>query len=239
MTRRDAVSTNDTIIGVVERGSFHFPIEFEMMGIRQSINNAVYDTGCSHSLISVDSLSMDDNYRANFKEKLLYDVHTSTYIGSGVESSTPAKKKELAQLGKQLKQLNNLKNNLIGNKDADVILQKQISLELKNTILDPNNKNIRFGYRVSDFKIDGVVIGDFEIRLAFNMGSINLIGMHIIRELYTKIFSGNNHIYLLAKKNSLLADAELDAVIDELKEHFEFLDTTILESNYINKQLKQ
>jgi len=56
MKRRKTVSTNDTIIGEVRGGSFRFPIQFEMFGENQSIEGAVYDTGCSHSLISASSL---------------------------------------------------------------------------------------------------------------------------------------------------------------------------------------
>lgn len=231
---RIAVSTNDVIIGAINKGSFHFPIQFEIMELKQAINDAVYDTGCSHSLISVDSLNLGKKSISEFKEQLIYDVNTYIYTGAGVESSTSAKKKELVLLGQKLRQLNKLKQSLIGSNKAEAVLQSKIDQNLKDIILDPKNKNIRFGYRVSDFKIDGVNIGDFEIRLAFGMGNVNLIGMHIIRELYTKIFSKNNAIYLLAKKNSPLADIELDIAMDELIAKLDLVDNTILESNYIH-----
>lgn len=226
------MSTNDVIIGAVKNGSFRFPIEFEIMGMKQSINDAVYDTGCSHSLISVDSLSLGELPIDEFKERLIYDVNTCIYTGAGVESSTEAKKKELAQLGHTLRKLNELKKKLIGNSNAEAILHKKVGEGLKKVILE--SPNIRFGYKISDLKIDGVSIGDFEIRLAFGIGNVNLIGMHIIRELYTKIFSENDTVYLLTKKKSPLADMELDIAMDELKEQLEMLDKTVLESNYIN-----
>lgn len=228
------MSTNDVIIGKVNRGSFRFPIEFDIIGLKQAINDAVYDTGCSHSLISVDSLNLEQKSISKFKEQLIYDVNTYIYTGAGVESSTSAKKTELIQLGQKLKKLNKLKQGLRGNNEAEEVLRSEIDQNLKNIILDPQNKNIRFGYKVTNFKIDGVNIGDFDIRLAFDMGNVNLIGMHIIRELYTKIFSKNNTIYLLAKKNSPLADTELDIAMDGLMKQLEMQDETILESNYVH-----
>ena len=194
---------NDVIIGVVDRGSFRFPLEFELLNNKQAITNAVYDTGCSHSLISVDSLNIGNLSIEEFKEQLLYDTETYLYAGAGVESNTVKKKLQLEQLAKSLKQINDLKKSLIGDEKAEDNLRNNISESLKDTILDPQNKNIRFGYKIKNLKIDGVDIGDFEIRLAFNMGNVNLIGMHIIRELYTKIFTNNNKIYLIAKKNSI------------------------------------
>lgn len=228
------MSTNDVIIGKVNRGSFRFPIEFDIIGLKQAINDAVYDTGCSHSLISVDSLNLEQKSISKFKEQLIYDVNTYIYTGAGVESSTSAKKTELIQLGQKLKKLNKLKQGLRGNNEAEEVLRSEIDQNLKNIILDPQNKNIRFGYKVTNLKIDGVNIGDFDIRLAFDMGNVNLIGMHIIRELYTKIFSKNNTIYLLAKKNSPLADTELDIAMDGLMKQLEMQDETILESNYVH-----
>ena len=228
------MSTNDVIIGAVNKGSFYFPIEFEIMGARQAINDATYDTGCSHSLISVDCLNLNGKSISEFKEQLLYSTNVYLYIGAGVESNTPEKKEELTQLGQKLKKLNKLKHSLIGNTKAEAVLQSKIGQNLKDIILNPKNKNIRFGYKVSDFKIDGASIGDFEIRLAFGMGKVNLIGMHIIRELYTKIFSKNSTIYLLAKKNSPLAETELDIAMDNLMEQLELLDETVLESNYVH-----
>lgn len=232
MKERIVAGMNDIIIGTVKSGSFHFPIEFELMGMEQSIDYAVYDTGCSHSLISVDSLNLGETNINEFKEQLLYSVNTYICTGSGVESSTEAKKKELANLGQALRKLNALKKKLIGNNNAEAILHEKVGERLKRIILE--SPNIRFGNKISGLKIDGVSIGDFDIRLAFGLGNVNLIGMHIIRELHTKIFSENGTVYLLAKKKSPLADIELDIAVDELKEHLEMLDKTVLEANYIN-----
>lgn len=54
------MSMNDIIIGMVDKGSFRFPIEFDMFGIHQYIDNVTFDKGCSHSLISAKSLNLGD-----------------------------------------------------------------------------------------------------------------------------------------------------------------------------------
>jgi len=48
-----------------------------------------------------------------------------------------------------------------------------------------NSPNIRFEYLAVNYTIDGVLIGNFHV---------NLIGMHIIKELYTKIYAINNKV---------------------------------------------
>lgn len=83
------------------------------------------------------------------------------------------------------------------------------------------SKLIRYEYEAINYKIDGVKIGDFNIRISFDLSKVNLIGMHIIKELYTKIFSFHNQTFLLAKKLTPLADIELDTTMDELREQLE------------------
>ena len=132
------MSTNDTIIGMIERGSFHFPIEFDMFNNHQYIPDATFDTGCSHSLISVKSLNIGNKSISDLKKEALYDIDVKLGLGKGIES-------------------------------------KDINTE------------------------------------------------HLKKILYTKIFSDNNQIFLLAKKNTPLADNELDITMAELKEQLELL----------------
>lgn len=58
---------------------------------------------------------------------------------------------------------------------------------------------------------------------AKSLNKVNLIGMHIIKQLYTKIFSAKGQIFLVAKKSTPLADTELDNIAAELKEQIELL----------------
>lgn len=216
------MNTNDVIIGTVEQGSFRFPIEFGMFGYSQYIADATFDTGCSHSLISAKSLNIGNKKLVKLKEEALYDIDVKLSVGKGIES----KEINTVQLKQAVIEINNLKKQLVKKKyskeKAKIFLEKHISNTLKTEILD--SKLVRFEYLASQYKIDGVEIGNFKVKVSFDLGKVNLIGMHIIKDLYTKIFSDKNQTYLLAKKNSPLADMELDMAMDELKDQLELLD---------------
>lgn len=78
------MSTNDTIIGVIDKGSFRFPVEFDMFGIHQYVDNVTFDTGCSHSLISVKSLNISDKSVEELKRAALFDFDVTLIIGKGI-----------------------------------------------------------------------------------------------------------------------------------------------------------
>lgn len=80
------MNTNDTIIGAVDRGSFHFPIEFDMFSNHQYIPDAIFDTGCSHSLISIRSLNPGNKSIEELKKEALFNVNIRLGIGKGIES---------------------------------------------------------------------------------------------------------------------------------------------------------
>lgn len=233
------VNMNDVIIGVINKGSFHFPIEFEMFGEQQYVADATYDTGCSHSLISASSLNLGTKTIDDLKKELLYDINVNLFIGLGVES----KGINISDIKRYVNKVNNLKQQLVNKgvpKDkAEEVLRKHITTEIETAIL--SSKMVRYEYLASSYKIDGVEIGDFKVRVSFNLKNVNLIGMHIIKELYTKIFSRNGKIFLLAKKNSELAEIDLDVALDELTEELELsdsIDDRALEANYINKRIQ-
>ncbi len=229
------MSTNDVIIGNVKRGSFKFPINFDLFGIKQTIPEATYDTGCSHSLISAKSLNLCGKDIDVVQEEFLYDSEITLHIGRGVES----KEINIAELKKDIEEINKWKKQLRNKKVVKVratqLLKQKITDDMKNNIL--GSKLVRYGVTVQNYEIDGVLIGDFKVRVSFKLGGANLIGMHIIKELYTKIFPRNDEIYLLAKKNSPLADCELDIAMDELAEQLDLYDDekAVRDSNYINK----
>lgn len=211
------MSTNDTIIGAIERGSFHFPIEFDMFNNHQYIPDATFDTGCSHSLISVKSLNTGSKPISALKKEALYDIDIKLGLGKGIES----KDINTDHLKSDIREINSWKKQLKGIDRASDILKLHITEEMQSRIL--TSKLVRYEYEAKDYKIDGVKIGDFKVRVSFDLNKVNLIGMHIIKILYTKIFSDNNQIFLLAKKNTPLADNELDMTMAELKEQLELL----------------
>lgn len=68
------------------------------------------------------------------------------------------------------------------------------------------SKNVRFEYMAHNYTIDGVAIGDIHVRVSFNTEHKNLIGMQIIRNLYTKIFCMEEHVFIIAARNKALSD---------------------------------
>lgn len=62
--------------------------------------------------------------------------------------------------------------------------------------------------------------------------------MHIIQKLYTKIFTLDNNIFLLSKKNTPVADVELDVAMNDLRKQFKLSEDLVLEANYVNTQIK-
>lgn len=211
--------TNDTIIGTVTNGSFHFPIEFDMLGNTQFIEAATFDTGCSHSLISIKSLNTGDKSIEELKNEALYDIDIKLASGKGIES----KDVDTTQLSRSIKQINNwkqeLKENKIPKDKAKECLKKKIPDDVKSSIL--NSQLVRYEYLASNYKINGVEIGDINIRVAFNLGRVNLIGMHIIKELYTKIFYTNGNINLFAVKNANDAKEKIDSAIYNFMEQLD------------------
>ncbi len=67
------MNTKDIIIGEVEYGSFRFPMQFEAFGGTQIIADAVFDTGCSHSLISFNSLNRYGKPLEDIQRNILYN----------------------------------------------------------------------------------------------------------------------------------------------------------------------
>lgn len=206
------MSTNDTIIGVIYRGSFHFPIEFDMFDNHQYISDAVFDTGCSHSLISVKSLNTGNKPIEDLKREALYDINIKLGIGKGIES----KDINTDQLKLDIKKINSWKEQLRDSDSTIAFLKTYITDEMLSRII--KSKLVRYEYEAANYQIDGIKIGNFKVRVSFDINKVNLIGMHIIKELYTKIFSINSQIFLLAKKSTSIADTELDITIDELRE---------------------
>lgn len=215
------MSTNDTIIGAIEKGSFHFPIEFNMFGNHQYIPDATFDTGCSHSLISVKSLNTGNMSIDDLKKEALYDLNIKLGIGKGIES----KNINTDQIKADIRKINCWKRQLEGMDNATDILNAYITEETKSRIF--SSRLVRYEYKASDYEIDGVKIGNFEVRVSFDISKVNLIGMHIIRKLYTKIFCYNNKIFLLAKKNSSAAGTELDITMTELREQLELFGSKV------------
>ena len=169
-----------------------------MFSNHQYIPDAIFDTGCSHSLISIRSLNPGNKSIEELKKEALFNVNIRLGIGKGIES----KDINTDQIKIDIKRINSRKNQLKSTDKSTEFLKALINGEMQARILE--SKLIRYEYEAINYKIDGVKIGDFNIRISFDLSKVNLIGMHIIKELYTKIFSFHNQTFLLAKKNSHL-----------------------------------
>ena len=66
------------------------------------------------------------------------------------------------------------------------------------------SKNVRFEYMAHNYTI--VASGDIHVRVSINTEHKNLIGMQIIRNLYTKIFCMEEHVFIIAARNKALSD---------------------------------
>lgn len=121
------MSTNDTIIGIVDRGAFRFPIEFDMFGIHQYIGNVTFDTGCSHSLISVKSLNIGDKSIEELKREAFFDLDVTLIIGKGIESVDI----DTEQLQNDIVKINRCKNQLKAahkiKQEVEILLRQCIS----------------------------------------------------------------------------------------------------------------
>lgn len=216
------MSTNDTIIGVVNKGSFRFPVEFDMFGIHQYIDNVTFDTGCSHSLISVKSLNLGNKLIEELKRDALFDADVTLIIGKGIESADI----DTRQLQSDILKINEYKKLLKAagksKQEMEIFFKENVSKEIMERVL--SSQLVRYDYMALNYTIDGVKIGNFKVRVSFDLGKANLIGMHIIRELYTKIFSVKGKVCLFAKKNSELAEVELDRAKDVFREQLELMD---------------
>ncbi len=209
------MSTSDVIVSKIEKGSFKFPVQFELFGNNQNILEATFDTGCSHSLVSVSSLNIGNKTIKDLEHEALTDVDVMLAIGVGVESNNEQTK----NVRKYIRQINKIKEQLKqqgkSKSDSKNILKRKITPKIENII--SNSKNVRYEYIAHNYSIDGVEIGDIYIRLSFHTEHKNLIGMHIIKKLYTKIFSVDTSIFMIATLDRALSYIAEKEIIENYK----------------------
>lgn len=183
----------DTLIQNVKNGSIKFPVTFTMYDETIKIQNAVYDTGCAHSLISVDSLNLQMD-RDKFQLDLLYDKSIKLNVSRGVEAQSI-----------NTQDIELLVNKINAIKESNLTVEEAID---SNKITDNEindiliSKNVRYEVTVRNYTIANLNLGDIQVRLAFNLGKTNLIGMHIIKELCTYVFNYKNNNILIAVQKS-------------------------------------
>ena len=124
------MNMNDVIVSKVDRGSFKFPIQFELFGNRQNISNAVFDTGCSHSLISANILNIGNKSLEDLEHEALMDIDVVLAIGAGVESNI----KQIKELRKYVESINSLKAELRKITQTKDYIKFSLANAIKNNI---------------------------------------------------------------------------------------------------------
>lgn len=172
-----------------------------MLGNSQNISDAVFDTGCSHSLISANSLNIGNKSLVDLEHEALTDVDVALTMGVGVESSA----KQTKNIRKYIKGINNLKEQLKKTGNSKEVCRSELEKKIPPKIESILNKskNVRYEYIAYGYSIDGVTIGDISIRVSFSTDQKNLIGMHIIKKLYTKIFSINDDTFMVSALDNI------------------------------------
>ncbi len=208
------MNTKDIIIGEVDYGSFRFPMQFKAFGGTQIIADAVFDTGCSHSLISFNSLNRYGKSLEDIQRNILYNKDSILGIGVGVES----KGSDLEYIKQLVNKINHYKEICKNENELENLIDKNITLDDRKMLFD--SKNVRYKYPITGLVIDNVPLGNFDIMLSYGTNGINLIGMHIIKELYTKIYHSSGKTYMFAMKNSNNMD-EMDSAMREVEEYID------------------
>lgn len=185
--------SRNVLIQNVKSGSFKFPITFTMYDEAINARGVTYDTGCAHSLISVDSLNLQMD-RNKFQLDLLYDKSIKLNVSRGVEAQS-INTNDIRLL---VNKINAIKASNVTVEEA--IASNKITKNEINKILA--SKNVRYEVIVKDYTIANLNIGDIQVRLGFNLGETNLIGMHIIKELCTYVFNYKNNNILIAIQKS-------------------------------------
>lgn len=231
---------NKIVTALQKNGSFRFPLKFDIFNKPQSIEGAVFDTGCGHSLISINSLRLDRPLD-DIKNYLIYTRNSYLCTGRGVD--TPKNTQEMFNL---VTQINKYKQQSVSDKQVYDLINNALSKEQIQLIL--NTPSIRFSYNIKNLHINKVPIGDYTIRIGLHT-NVNLIGMHIIRDLYTKIYPEGEKIRLYAIRMAPNTSIdEYEAEISELAEEmskleeidfYENADEQVLESNYILSQINK
>jgi len=234
------LSIDNKIITAIRRnGSFQFPIEFNIFNNPQSIENAVFDTGCGHSLISINSLQLNKPLEY-IKNYLFYSKNSYLCTNYGID--TPKITQEISNL---IQQINKYKQQSKNNEEAYKLIYSNLSEKQIQLIL--NATSIRFSYKIKNLSIDEVPLGDYTLLLSLNT-DVNLIGMHIIRDLYTKIHPEGEYVRMYAIKkppNTSVEKCETEIndcirqIDSEIIDFYEKADEQVLESNYISRQLNK
>lgn len=209
-----------------ENHKFQTVAEFEMFGMKQE-SVVVIDTGCTSSLISIDKLRIKNGIEpAEMKLNEILNYKVFLGIGTGIESHYIGNFNENRDFMEKIHQINMIKLKLQKLEREEEYCRRYLANSIGEELLYKllENKALRFTYKVKNFKLQRVNLGDLEMRVTYDAHNLALLGMNIIKKLYIRIFSIRDTAYLLAKPNSSNADTELNIAIKNFLRQMELLE---------------
>lgn len=191
---------------------------------------ATFDTGCAHSFVSANCIYGHDitkEYKTQLKLQAIKSKNVRLTIGCGVESKSDEKAKEFEEI-----KLIILKRN----KDIASLTQDDIDKLL-------NCQNIKALYKIKKSVLAGYKLDDSSIMVSYDFDNVVLVGMNIIKNLYTIIGTKGSHTMLFAKFRYMNG---LDTLFNEAKSNFNAIPNSedecyielnnfqTLQANYVN-----
>lgn len=221
------MNTNYIAIELDECNTFRINMRFELFGKGLRIPHACFDTGCNTTLISLDETI------TNIKQtELLYDPSIKVTLSFGVEGK---QNKNNIELQNMIKTINSVKNQY---PDKNIIQEKLNNIKDKAL----NNIHLRYIVNAQNILLNNMQIPDTEVLVAFNLFDSFLIGMNIIKQLRTQIYSIEKGTYLISTLNSNNADQiiEENLYIDLLEQTQNITtDNSAVRANYIHKEIEK
>lgn len=246
------MTMNNYIKKEVIQGCFYLAIQFKFKKILKNIDKAVYDTGCYHSCISYNLIA-DKKYigLTQIRDKQLREKEKQRYIrelkikgifnpnvkitcGFGVESQSNDDRQAYANITEHIKMINRIKQEGL-NKHKDIgSIKNELCSYITNDILEQIlcNKNVKYEYKVTGYTIVNMYIGDTSIHIDYDHDNVALIGMHVIKDLDTRIFPTENGICLVATTEGA---ETLDKLVKDILNDDEYIDFSEqdYEANYV------
>lgn len=243
---------NNYLIKEIEKGSFYFPIAFRFLTRRVELVRACYDTGCAHSCISYNLIA-DKRYRdiMLITDELIREKEKQEYVrklkiksifnprvllcgGFGVESQDDESIREYRKLSKYIHKINKIKQEELSRCTDIGKIQNKLKEYITSDILDRiiGNKNVKYEYKVTGYTIVNMYIGDTSIHIDYDHDNVALIGMHVIKDLDTRIFPTENGICLVATTEGA---ETLDKLVKDILNDDEYIDFSEqdYEANYV------
>jgi hypothetical protein len=221
----------DYISSIMIKNQFRLRWEFQMLSRRYSLD-AIFDTGCSNTMISynllVNKKEIEQTFRKYIKKQALIKGDAKLNSGRGVESQSLQDKQQGSSM---LYTIN--KYNVKG--------VKSLTDDEIKRLLD--YKNLRFVYKASDMRIAGCKCENHDITISYDYDNVALIGMEIIKDFHTIICTKAGRTLLFAKFKYIdglkQIFEEANKVLDSLPDDDEYIDFLDIQDKFTDSKTKK